>query len=73
MSFLTKTRSKESYESRISTEPKSTQNCRLYAVRNFEQFVSATYDNRTIDDVVEELLIIKKGQERFEDTLFDMA
>jgi len=72
MSFLAKTKSKESYKSRISTEPEATQHCRLYAVRNFEQFVAMTYDDRSIDDVVGELLIIRKEKEKFEGILYDM-
>jgi len=50
-SFLTKRKSKESYEQRISTEPIKTQICQLYAMKNFEQFVSATYE-KTTDDVI---------------------
>ena len=72
-SFLTKTKSNESYEQRISTEPASTQICKKYAISNFEQFVSETYDGRSIDEIVDELLLVKtdKGQE-FEDALYGM-
>ena len=31
-----------------------------------------TYDDRSIDDVVGELLIIRKEQEKFEEILYDM-
>ena len=48
-SFLTKTKSNESYEQRISTEPASTQICKKYAISNFEQFFSETYAGRSID------------------------
>ena len=32
-------------------ESEDTQHYRQYAIRNFEQFVSITYDKMTIDDV----------------------
>ena len=72
-SFLIKTKSNESYEQRIITEPASTQICKKYAIRNFEQFVSETYAGRSIDEIVDELLLVKtdKGQE-FEDALYGM-
>jgi len=67
-SFLTKTKSRSSYEERISTEPINTQRCRLYAIKNFEQFVAATYE-KSIDDVIEELLLIKKLDIKFDKVL----
>jgi len=72
-SFLTERKSKESYQQRISTEPIKTQRCRLYAMKNFEQFVSATYE-KTTDDVIEELLLTKKNdrENKFEEILYDM-
>ena len=70
-SFLTKTKSYESYEQRISTEPASTQICKKYAISNFEQFVSEAYGGRTIDEIVEELFQFDKGQD-FEDALYGM-
>ena len=70
-SFLVTNRSKESYEQRINTEPTGTQKCRRYSVKNFEAFVSETYDGRSTDDVVQELFVCKanKGEE-FEDALY---
>ena len=72
-SFLVKNKSEESYEQRISTEPITTQRCKLYAIKNFEHFVSETYDDRTTNDIIDELFILKtdNGQE-FEDVLYDM-
>ena len=70
-SFLTKTKSYESYEQRISTEPKATQVSKKYAISNFEQFISETYYGRTIDEIVEELFSFDNGQE-FEDALYGM-
>nr|MBC8482153.1 hypothetical protein [Nitrososphaerota archaeon] len=72
-SFLVKNKSKESYEQRISTEPITTQRCKLYAIKNFDHFVSETYDDRTTNDIIDELFILKtdNGQE-FEDVLYDM-
>lgn len=55
MSFLTKTKSKESYKEWISTEPRSTQTCKLYAIENFEKFSHSMYDDRTSDQIIEEL------------------
>ena len=70
-SFLTKTKSYESYEQRISTEPTSTQISKKYAISNFEQFISETYLGRTINEIVEELFSFDNGQE-FEDALYGM-
>ena len=70
-SFLTKTKSYESYEQRISTEPTSPQISKKYAISNFEQFISETYLGRTIDEIVEELFSFDNGQE-FEDALYGM-
>ena len=72
-SFLTKTKSYESYEQRISTEPTSTQISKKYAISNFEQFISETYAGRSIDKIVDELFSFKtdNGQE-FEDALYGM-
>jgi len=72
-SFLTKTKSYESYEQRISTEPVSTQISKKYAISNFEQFISETYAGRSIDKIVDELFSFKtdNGQE-FEDALYGM-
>lgn len=74
MSFLDKQKSKTSYEERIRTEPITTQRCKLYAVKNFEQFVNSIYDGKIIDDVITELLIIQKNQDhkKFEEILYDM-
>ena len=72
-SFLTKTKSYESYEQRISTEPASTQRSKNYAISNFEKFVSETYDGKSIDEIIDELFSFKtdNGQE-FEDALYGM-
>jgi len=42
-------------------------------MKNFEQFVAATYE-KSIDDVIEEILLIKKNsvEEKFEEVLYDM-
>ena len=71
-SFLTKTKSYESYEQRISTEPASTQRSKKYALRNFEQFVSKTY-GRTVEEIIAELFLVKTDKEQgLEDPLYDM-
>ena len=72
-SFLTKTKSYESYEQRISTEPASTQRSKKYAISNFEKFVSETYDGRTVDEIIDELDLVKtKNEQGLEDSLYDM-
>ena len=72
-SFLTKTKSYESYEQRISTEPAATQRSKNYAIKNFEQFVSETYDGISIDEIIDELFVAKTDKEQgLEDPLYDM-
>ena len=72
-SFLIETKSYESYEQRISTEPASTQRSKKYAISNFEKFVSETYDGRTVDEIIDELDLVKtKNEQGLEDSLYDM-
>ena len=72
-SFLTETKSYESYEQQISTEPEATQAAKKYAISNFRRFVSEIYDGRSIDEIVDELFLLKTGnEEEFEDSLYGM-
>ena len=72
-SFLIEPKSYESYEQRISTEPASTQRSKKYAINNFEKFVSETYDGRTVDEIRDELELVKTNNEQgLEDPLYDM-
>jgi len=73
-SFLEKKKTLMSYENKISTEPIGTQRNKKYAIKNFAEFVMETYDERTVEDVVEELSIIKtkKGQEKYAESLYGM-
>ncbi|MGI0064243.1 MAG: tyrosine-type recombinase/integrase [Nitrosopumilaceae archaeon] len=71
-SFLSKKKTTESYEEKISTEPQATQLCKKYAVSNFSKFVSVQYDERTIYDIVEELMLIreKEGAAKYEEAVY---
>jgi len=71
-SFLTKKKTKESYWDKIATEPKGTQRNKQYAVDNFSWFVKEVYDEKSIEDVIEELQILKKTQKNFEETVYDV-
>ncbi|MBM2819691.1 MAG: hypothetical protein HW410_1373, partial [Nitrosarchaeum sp.] len=53
-SFLTRERTNESFEQRISTEPNGTQLCKKYAVKIFGNFVAEKYPGKTIADIIEE-------------------
>ena len=71
-SFLIETKSYESYEERISTEPASTQRSKKYAFSNFEQFVSETWA-KTVEEIIDELFLVKTDSEQsLEDSLYDM-
>jgi len=69
-SFLTKKKTKETYWQKISTEPKGTQRNKKYAVDNFLWFVKGVYDKKSVGVVIEELQVLKKAQENFEETLY---
>ncbi len=53
-SFLTKRKSKESYEQRKAQNQSRHRDVGLYAMKNFEQFVSTTYE-KTTDAMIEKL------------------
>jgi len=69
-SFLSKQRTNEDYLEKISNEPTGTQRNKLGSIRNFERFVTSNYDERTVEEVLEELSILK-DMER-ERALYDM-
>jgi integrase len=71
-SFLTKKKTRESFDEKISTEPAGTQRCKKYAVKIFADFVSEKYPDKTAEDVIEELNLIKntQNQQTYEETLY---
>ena len=71
-SFLEKKKTGESFDEKISTEPIGTQLCKKYAVKKFGNFVAEKYSERTIEDVIEELKMIKntKNQQTYEEALY---
>jgi integrase len=71
-SFLTRERTNESFEQRISTEPSGTQLCKKYAVKIFGDFVVERYPGKTIADIVDELNLIKstQNQQTYEEALY---
>ncbi len=71
-SFLTKKKTKESYNEKISTEPSGTQLCKKYAVKTFENFVVEKYSDKSTKDIIEELSLIKKtqNQQAYEEALY---
>jgi len=69
-SFLSKQRTNGDYLEKISNEPTGTQRNKLGSIRNFERFVVTNYDGRTVEEVLEELSILK-DMER-ERALYDM-
>ena len=72
-SFLTKKRTYEGYFRRISNEPESTQHNKKMAIKNLENFVTENYDGKTLDNIIEELLLVKKNDSlEFENTLYDI-
>jgi integrase len=72
-SFLSKKKDEKSYEERLATVPKGTRRNKLYSIKVFEDFVKEHYE-KTIQDVVDELQIIKKtkDQESYDDALYGM-
>src|SRR3972149_3579017 len=73
-SFLAKKKTLESYEEKISTEPKATRQNKMYAVTNFTKFVKSHYEDRTVEDVIAELRIIKKEEVelKYEEAIYGM-
>lgn len=73
-SFLTKKKTRESYDERISTEPMGTQICKKYVVKKFGDFVAEKYTEKMIEDVIEELKMIKntQNQQTYEEALYGM-
>ena len=71
-SFLTKKKTKESFDEKISTEPVGTQYCKKYAVKIFGDFVSDRFPGKITDDVIEELNLIKnsQSQQEYEEALY---
>ena len=73
-SFLINKKSMEMYEEIISSEPRATQYQRKYAVKLFRDFIHAKYEEKTIEDVIQEIIIIKKESsvEDYEDIIYNM-
>jgi integrase len=71
-SFLTKKKTRESFDERISTEPIGTQLCKKYAIKIFGDFVAEKYSGKTIDDIIEELNLIRnsQNQQTYEEALY---
>ena len=72
-SFLSKKKDDTSFDDMLSTAPESTQINKKYAVKLFEKFVDISYQGRTIQDVIDELLLIKsQDSQTYEDALYGM-
>src|SRR3989304_863027 len=72
-SFLSKKKTKNSFWRKISTEPIGTQRQKRYAVDNFTWFVRDNYEDKTLNNVIEEILYIKKQDaENYEQILYEM-
>lgn len=72
-SFLSKKRDEKSYEERLATIPEQTRRNKMYAIKVFEDFVRENY-NKTIQDVIEELQMIRKtkDQDVYDEALYGM-
>lgn len=71
-SFLSKKRTLEGFFKKISSEPKNTQHNKKMSIQNMERFINATYPDKTLEDIIEELLVLKKQNiQEFEDALYD--
>ena len=62
-SFLLKEKSKKSFEDRLNKKADATKKAIKTALTSFDKFCSATYDDRTTDDIFEELNTLK-GEEQ---------
>ncbi len=58
-SFLVKTRTKQTFFSKITTKAKGTQRMYDCALNNFEHFCLECFDGRDSDDIVKEVLVLK--------------
>jgi len=71
-SFLTKKRTKEGFFEKISNEPKGTIINKEVAIRNFEKFISEKFRNKSLENIIEELLVLKKNDVfEYEQALYD--
>ena len=73
-SFLSKKKDEKTYEEKLATIPEQTRRNKMYAVKVFENFVKDFYESRSIQDVIEELQLLKKTkeQETYDIALYDM-
>jgi len=73
-SFLTKNQNEQSFEEKISTSPEQTQRNKKYAVKVFKDFVKDSYAERTIEEVIEELRLLKKTHDlqTYDEALYGM-
>jgi len=73
-SFLTKNQNEQSFEEKISTAPKQTQINKKYAVKVFKDFVKESYAERTIEEVIGELRLLKKTHDlqTYDEALYGM-
>ena len=72
-SFLSKKKDDTSFDDMLFTAPESTQINKRYAVKLFEKFVDVSYQGRTPQDVIDELLLIKsQDSQTYEDALYGM-
>jgi len=63
-SFLSKKQSERTYEEKLATIPAATRRNKMYAVKVFTDFVEENYDHRTVEEVIEELKLLKNTQEQ---------
>jgi len=72
-SFLIKKKNTKSYWEKISTEPTGTQRNKRYAFDTFSWFVQEQYQRKTVENIIEELHVIKKTKDgNYEDALYEV-
>jgi len=73
-SFLSKKRDEKSYEERLATIPEQTRRNKMYAIKVFKDFVQENYDNKSVQNVIDELQLIRKtkDQETYDNALYGM-
>ena len=69
-SFLVKSRTKQTFFSKIKTKAKGTQKIYDCALNNFEQFCLEFFDGRNSDDIVKEVLVLKGDDQ--EQSIYDL-
>lgn len=70
MSYLNRQRTKESYFDKLSVKSKGTIRNTKFALEKFDRFITSKFVDRSLDDIIQELLILKPDDQ--ERSIYDL-